>query len=111
MQISHFMKMIIILFHVFFLAPASASKRQQIVKKNSSETQKCLEFGKQGFVAGVPGKKGWVLKQPCCKPFIDREPKGIEPYGGGYQYICLACGDRFCDSKYEDKKNCAEDCL
>ncbi len=29
---------------------------------------------------------------------------------GATSYLCLACGDKTCDKKYENKCNCPEDC-
>jgi hypothetical protein len=80
------------------------------VSFGKTKEKNCLELGTKGVQGGVPSAKGWILTRPCCKPWVDREPKDIEPSGGGYRYICLACGDGTCDKKYEDKKNCPEDC-
>ncbi len=56
----------------------------------------------------------------CCaetshlqqKEYYDDECTNIfEEYGyGGYAGICLACGDGICDSNYESKCNCPDDC-
>lgn len=84
-----------------------------LLAKNNTKNSKaasCLELGQTGFQRGVPGPKGWHLQKPCCKPLVDREPKDIQPYGGGYSYMCIACGDKSCDPKFEDSKNCPEDC-
>jgi hypothetical protein len=72
----------------------------------------CLEKGREGIVGGVPGPKGWVLPHPCCPGLKDREAISVcgTPYGGGYKYSCIACGDGKCDSKNESSCNCAEDC-
>lgn len=72
----------------------------------------CLKLGERGSQGGIPNDPhgGWILDHPCCKPLIDREPAGIPPYGGGYAYMCIACGDGVCDPKYENATNCPEDC-
>lgn len=52
----------------------------------------------------------------CCEGLVHRIQKDLydaecneTPYGG-YGGICLACGDGRCDSQFESKCNCPEDC-
>jgi hypothetical protein len=59
-----------------------------------------------------PIKKG----TRCCGGLKERAQKWaydenckIHPMGGNYG-ICLACGNGVCDTKYESKCNCPEDC-
>ncbi len=78
----------------------------------SIQAEKCLNVGDKHFVSGVPGPKGWVLPKKCCQGLVDRELLSVCGKGltGGYQYICLKCGDGKCDKSLESKCNCPEDC-
>ena len=40
----------------------------------------------------------------CVNTYLERGPSGPT------NYLCLACGDGICDSKYENKCNCSGDC-
>ena len=80
----------------------------------------------KNFKCKVPGEipnytaPGDDMSTQCCKGLKHRIQKNqfdencvnlFEKYGGGgYVGICLACGDGVCDSKYESKCNCPEDC-
>jgi len=52
----------------------------------------------------------------CCPGLKHRTQKEYftencqEPFIGGYTGICLSCGDGICDTKFEGKCNCPEDC-
>lgn len=94
---------------VLFASPAIAKTKR---KSKASSGENCLELGQQGSIAGVPGPKGWDLKQKCCAGLKDRTTLATcdTPAGGAYNYTCLACGDGMCDAKLESKCNCTEDC-
>lgn len=100
------MKYLLLICFVFSLSfLASAENPKQNLKS-------CLSVGESGSVGGVPGKNGWKLNPKCCQGLKDRESLAVcgTPYGGGYVYACLQCGDKICDSKFESHCNCPEDC-
>lgn len=82
------------------------------ISKKTDKKVVCLSEGQKGFVAGVPGLKGWKLEPPCCAGLKDRESLSVcgKAFGGGYAYVCVTCGDLKCDARYESICNCPEDC-
>ena len=69
--------------------------------------KKCQQLGEEENI-GVPSR----ALTPCCGELVRIEPKRIcgQPIGGYYGGVCTACGDKQCDSKYENSCNCAVDC-
>lgn len=82
------------------------------VSKNTESKKACLSMGQIASVGGAPGAGGWNLQPPCCSSLKDRESLSIcgKGYGGGYTYVCIACGDKKCDKQFESSCNCPEDC-
>lgn len=73
-------------------------------------SDRCLELGETATQAGeLPIKD---LKRKCCKGLVDKVSVDVCGKGiaGGYIYACVNCGDGKCDSNYESKCNCPEDC-
>lgn len=79
--------------------------------ESNSKKVVCLFEGQKGFVAGVPGLKGWTLDPPCCAGLKGREPLSVcgKAFDGGYAYVCVTSSDLKCDARYESICNCPED--
>ena len=54
--------------------------------------------------------EGLVLKNPkkCATESEDDQRDCL--YYDGCGTVCIKCGDNFCDSQYENKCNCPDDC-
>jgi hypothetical protein len=91
-------------------ARTSSSDQGRAKRVSVNKIEACLVVGSRESLGGIPGPNGWVTN--CCKGLVDRTQSEYckEPLLGGYQYICLACGDKKCDERYENRCNCPEDC-
>ena len=67
----------------------------------------CQQLGEEENI-GYPSRP----LTPCCGNLVRIEPKRIcgQPIGGYYGGVCTACGDKKCDTNFEDSCNCAADC-
>ena len=76
---------------------------------DQADNQKCFKVGET--IGGVP-----IPDKVCCatlqlrpdKSWFDKDCKPL-PVGGAVG-VCIACGDKVCDERYENKCNCPEDC-
>lgn len=101
----------IVLVAFTLLAPLSSfGEKNGKAQKSAGRAESCLKLGQGDIQSGLPGES--ILPVSCCKSLKDREPKDVcgIPTGGGYQYLCLACGDGKCDHELENTCNCSEDC-
>jgi hypothetical protein len=111
---------VIILSIVVFVFFASKNKPVQnndfLVNKQSSlqPTIDCISEGKyvdtidKDSFQCCPGLVKKMSPQPHdenCNAIIPKDSFGVEP-----GMTCLACGDGVCNSKFEDKCSCKEDC-
>ena len=70
----------------------------------------CMKLGEGETLGGIPDPGGWSTN--CCPNLVNRDSKDDCELNlvGGYSYVCINCGDKVCDQKYESKCNCPEDC-
>lgn len=93
-------------------APVPSIQTPVLTEKNCV---KLGEFGPNGSLGPMDPSKGRV----CCEGLVSKSsarcaytsnmPGGCTSLEGCAS-TCLACGDGKCDSKYENKCNCPEDC-
>jgi hypothetical protein len=79
-------------------------------------SKSCLKLGEHDYHGGVPVAGAIKKLKPCCKGLTGRQALPSIHEGecsvtaGGFGHTCIACGDKTCDPKYENKCNCPEDC-
>ncbi len=77
----------------------------------ANETYQCAKLGQSLTPrdGGPPGSQGF--ENSCCSGLKHAENKHAcgKAYGG-YGGLCLSCGDKKCDNRYENKCNCPDDC-
>ena len=116
------LKLLPFIFIVFTLNPTGARCAGPDPKVNASsppqsESKACLKEGERGEVKGMPA----LPNRPCCPGL--KESKTIEGCDGACKhacgarldgevshFVCLSCGDKKCDPRYESVCNCPEDC-
>jgi hypothetical protein len=87
------------------LAPAVPGPAPKIVPLTSAEGCKMAGDAPEGWTPGAD------VRNQCCAGTVLREQKtACGKVYGGFAGICLACGDRTCDSNLENACNCPEDC-
>ena len=98
------------------------SVSQPAVKEVNSiqkPTTSCAILGESG-PNGSMGPNDLNKDKVCCEGLVLKSPKecAIESedysedcmFHDGCGTVCTKCGDGFCDSQYENKCNCPEDC-
>ena len=112
---------------VFIIVGAGCSKTvnniptQQPTQPNDKETatiENCAKEGEKSTGLDMTTGKLKPGGKFCCKGLKPIGPKtddetlkqGICTIVSGGSLTCTSCGDNVCDTKYEDKCNCPEDC-
>jgi|GEM_PF-1451077 len=116
------MKLMSILLPLFILTSTRAASAMSPFRENTSSPEQaqpkmCLGEGEIGYVKGLPA----LPNMPCCSGLKEREiaenhDKGCKQACGGRiegeitSFVCITCGDKKCDRRFESPYNCPEDC-
>ncbi|MEZ4815598.1 MAG: hypothetical protein R3A80_10395 [Bdellovibrionota bacterium] len=100
----------LLLLSSFALAESPPQTKKTPLKKTTAPVAKiCTPSGVAPPIVGP----GYSDPKFCCKDniiIIDKE--ACERTGlVGFAGICAPCGNNICDTQWEDKCNCPEDCL
>ena len=114
-----FSKLILTICLPLFLPLVSQASTQTQTKSSAHVVQvrTCLSDGETGYVRGSPS----FPNKPCCENLTQRDTakdcnKKCKVACGGLiegqitEFVCVACGDKKCDRRFESHCNCPEDC-